>query len=94
MQRLSATMLRLARIGWDFRQPELQVGNLEVVQETVERYEPLAEKEGMALLLEGGREISISSQEGSGTTVRIELRETQITIRFFREDLRSDNSFS
>ena len=56
MQRLSATMLRLARIGWDFRQPELQVGNLEVVQETVERYEPLAEKEGMALLLEGGRE--------------------------------------
>jgi signal transduction histidine kinase len=52
MQRLSDTMLRLARTGWDFRQPVLQVMKLEVVQEAVERMKPLAEKGGLTLLLE------------------------------------------
>jgi signal transduction histidine kinase len=52
MQRLSDTMLRLARTGWDFRQPALQAMKLGVVQEAVERMKPLAEKGGLTLLLE------------------------------------------
>ena len=52
MQRLSDTLLRLARTGWDFREPQIQDQELDVVQTAVERMEPLAEKAGIALLLE------------------------------------------
>jgi PAS domain S-box-containing protein len=52
MQRLSETLLRLARTGYDFREPEMQLGELEVVQEAIERMKPLAEKGDITLLLE------------------------------------------
>jgi two-component system sensor histidine kinase VicK len=54
MQRLSETLLRLARTGSDLREPEIVPVNLsEVAREAVERMEPLAESAGIALRIEG-----------------------------------------
>ncbi len=52
MQRLSETLLALARTGWDFREPEMQAGRLEAVRKAVERMQPLAERMGVTLLFE------------------------------------------
>jgi PAS domain S-box-containing protein len=54
MQRLSDTLLRLSRIGWDRREPDLEIVDLrEAVQQAVERMEPLAESAGLGILVEG-----------------------------------------
>jgi len=54
MQRLSDTLLRLSRIGWDRREPDLEsVDVREAVQQAVERMEPLAESAGLGILVEG-----------------------------------------
>ena len=52
MQRLSDTLLRLARIGADFRKPDLQEMELGFAQEFVERMEPLVHGAGLKLCLE------------------------------------------
>jgi PAS domain S-box-containing protein len=54
MQRLSETLLRLARVGWDLREPELEVVDLAATaREVIYRMEPLAESAGIGLSLEG-----------------------------------------
>jgi PAS domain S-box-containing protein len=54
MQRLSETLLRLSRIGWDKREPSLQTVNLsEAGQEVVERMAPLVENMGLRVFVEG-----------------------------------------
>jgi signal transduction histidine kinase len=54
MQRLSETLLRLSRIGWDRREPSLQVVDLsEAGQEALERMAPLVENMGLRVLIEG-----------------------------------------
>jgi PAS domain S-box-containing protein len=54
MQRLSDTLLRLSRIGWDRREPDLEILDLrEATQQAVERMEPLAESAGLGILVEG-----------------------------------------
>jgi PAS domain S-box-containing protein len=54
MQRLSDTLLRLSRIGWDRREPDLEIVDLrEAVQQAVERMEPLAESAGLGIVVEG-----------------------------------------
>jgi PAS domain S-box-containing protein len=54
MQRLSDTLLRLARTGVDLRDPEIEVVDLDgVAREAAERMEPLAESAGLALSVEG-----------------------------------------
>ena len=54
MQRLSDTLLRLSRIGWDRREPELEiVGLREAGQRVAELMEPLAESAGLRILSEG-----------------------------------------
>jgi signal transduction histidine kinase len=54
MQRLSDTLLRLSRIGWDRREPDLEILDLrEAAQQAVERMEPLAESAGLGILVEG-----------------------------------------
>ncbi|MDQ5826880.1 MAG: PAS domain S-box protein [Chloroflexota bacterium] len=54
MQRLSDTLLRLSRIGWDRREPELEiVGLREAGQRVAELMEPLAESAGLRILVEG-----------------------------------------
>src|SRR5215218_8306431 len=54
MQRLSDTLLHLSRIGWDRREPDLEIADLrEAVQQAVERMEPLAESAGLGILVEG-----------------------------------------
>jgi signal transduction histidine kinase len=54
MQRLSDTLLRLARVGWDQREPYLEVVDLTIAAErTVERMIPLAETAGLSLHVKG-----------------------------------------
>jgi PAS domain S-box-containing protein len=54
MQRLSETLLRLARVGWDLREPELEVVDLgAAAREVIYRMEPLAESAGIELSLAG-----------------------------------------
>jgi PAS domain S-box-containing protein len=54
MQRLSETLLRLARTGVDLRDPEVVVVDLDgVAKEAAERMEPLAESAGIGLRVEG-----------------------------------------
>ena len=54
MQRLSETLLRLARVGWDLREPELKVVDLgAAAREVTYRMAPLAESTGIELSLEG-----------------------------------------
>jgi PAS domain S-box-containing protein len=54
MQRLSDTLLRLARTGVDMRDPEVVVVDLDgVTRETAERIEPLTESAGVSLQVEG-----------------------------------------
>jgi PAS domain S-box-containing protein len=54
MQRLSDTLLRLSRIGWDRREPDLEIVDLrEAAQQAAERMEPLAESAGLGILVEG-----------------------------------------
>ncbi len=57
LKRLSDTMLRLARVGTDLREPELEVMGLGFIQEIAERTRPLAQSAGVTLHLEnrGGR---------------------------------------
>lgn len=54
MQRLSDTLLRLSRIGWDRREPELETVDLkEAGQQAAELMKPLAESAGLGILTEG-----------------------------------------
>src|SRR5919199_5036598 len=54
MQRLSDTLLRLARTGVDFRDPEVEIVDLDgVAREAAERMEPLAESAKLTLSVEG-----------------------------------------
>jgi signal transduction histidine kinase len=54
MQRLSEALLRLSRIGWDRRDPDLEVVDLrEAGQQAAELMEPLAESGGLRILTEG-----------------------------------------
>jgi PAS domain S-box-containing protein len=54
MQRLSDTLLRLSRIGWDRREPILEIVDVrEAGQQATERMEPLAESAGLGILIEG-----------------------------------------
>lgn len=54
MQRLSETLLRLARTGSDARDPEPEpVDTGEIVREAAERMEPLAERAGLSVRVEG-----------------------------------------
>src|SRR5215208_2364430 len=54
MQRLSEVLLRLSRIGWDRREPDLDIVDLgEAGQQVTKLMEPLAESGGLRLLTEG-----------------------------------------
>ena len=54
MQRLSDTLLRLSRIGWDRREPGLEILDLkEAGQQAAELMGPLAESAGLRILVEG-----------------------------------------
>ncbi len=54
MQRLSETLLKLARTGVDLRNPEIEVVDLDgIAREDTERMKPLAESAGVALRVEG-----------------------------------------
>ncbi len=54
MQRLSESLLRLARTGADLREADIEAVNLnDVAKEAVERMEPFAGSAGLALRLEG-----------------------------------------
>jgi PAS domain S-box-containing protein len=54
MQRLSDTLLRLSRIGWDQREPDLETMDLrEAGQQAAEVMAPLAESGGLRILAEG-----------------------------------------
>jgi signal transduction histidine kinase len=54
MQRLSETLLRLARVGWDLREPDLQVLDLNAAaREVMSRMQSLAESAGVELSLAG-----------------------------------------
>lgn len=54
MQRLSDTLLRLARAGWDMREPDLGTVDLEAtVRSAIERAEPLAESSQVGIGVEG-----------------------------------------
>ncbi len=54
MQRLSETLLHLARVGWDLREPESEALDLEAAaREVIWRMVPLAESAGIELSLTG-----------------------------------------
>jgi signal transduction histidine kinase len=54
MQRLSDALLRLSRVGWDLREPNLEVVDLRVAgQQAAEVMEPLVENAGVRLSIEG-----------------------------------------
>lgn len=54
MQRLSDALLRLSRVGWDLREPELEaVDLLAAARRAAEVMEPLAESDGLRLVVEG-----------------------------------------
>jgi two-component system phosphate regulon sensor histidine kinase PhoR len=54
MQRLSDTLLRLSRIGWDQREPNSKARDLRKAgQQAAELMEPLAESDGLRILAEG-----------------------------------------
>jgi PAS domain S-box-containing protein len=54
MQRLSEVLLRLSRIGWDRREPDLDIVDLrEAGQQATKLMEPLAESGGLRILTQG-----------------------------------------
>jgi signal transduction histidine kinase len=54
LQRLSEVLLRLSRIGWDRREPDLDIVDLgEAGQQATKLMEPLAESGGIRILPEG-----------------------------------------
>jgi PAS domain S-box-containing protein len=54
MQRLSEVLLRLSRIGWDRREPDMDIVDLrEAGQQATKLMEPLAESGGIRILSEG-----------------------------------------
>ena len=54
MQRLSDALLRLSRVGWDLREPNLQVVELRAAgQQAAGVMEPLVESAGLGLSIEG-----------------------------------------
>jgi PAS domain S-box-containing protein len=64
MQRLSDTLLRLARTGVDMRDPEVVVVDLDgVSREAAERMEPLTESAGVRLRVEGNGGRVLADQE-------------------------------
>ena len=64
MQRLSDSLLRLARTGVDMRDPEIVVVDLDgVAREAAERVEPLTESAGLRLRVEGWGGRVLADQE-------------------------------
>src|SRR5215210_2545037 len=54
MQRLSDALLHLSRVGWDLREPSVEVVDLRTAgQQAAEVMEPLAESAGLRLTIEG-----------------------------------------
>jgi signal transduction histidine kinase len=54
LQRLADVLLRLSRVGWDLREPNLEVVDLMTAgQQAAELMEPLAESAGLRLSIEG-----------------------------------------
>ena len=54
MRRLSDALLRLSRVGWDLREPDLELVDLEpAVQRAAELMEPLVESAGLRVSAEG-----------------------------------------
>ncbi len=54
MQRLSDALLRLSRVGWDLREPSLEVVDLRAAgQQAAEVMEPLVESAGLRISVEG-----------------------------------------
>lgn len=54
MQRLSDTLLRLARTGWDHREPQLRaLDPLEAARQAAGRMQPLADREGVSISVGG-----------------------------------------
>ncbi|WP_219974011.1 sensor histidine kinase [Rubrobacter xylanophilus] len=54
MQRLSETLLRLARTGWDHREPELRpLDPKEAARRAAESMRPLADRDGVSIQVEG-----------------------------------------
>ena len=54
MQRLSDALLRLSRVGWDLREPSLEVVDLRAAgQQAAEVMEPLVESADLRLSIEG-----------------------------------------
>jgi signal transduction histidine kinase len=54
MQRLSDALLRLSRVGWDLREPNLEVVDLKKAgQQAAELMGPLAESAGLRFIIEG-----------------------------------------
>ena len=54
MQRLSDALLRLSRVGWDLREPSLEVVDLRAAgQQAAEVMKPLVESAGLRLSIEG-----------------------------------------
>ena len=64
MQRLSETLLRLARTGSDGRPPEpVPVDTRQAVREAADRMEPLAERAGLAVCVEGSGGTVVADRE-------------------------------
>ena len=54
MRRLSDALLRLSRVGWDLREPDLELVDLEpAAQQAAELMEPLVESAGLRVSVEG-----------------------------------------
>jgi PAS domain S-box-containing protein len=54
MRRLSDALLRLSRVGWDLREPELEIVDLgPAAQQAAELMEPLVESAGLGISFEG-----------------------------------------
>ncbi len=64
MQQLSDTLLRIARTGWDQRDPELEALDInEMAGEVIEQIEPLAESAGVEVTVEGKGDLVLADRE-------------------------------
>jgi signal transduction histidine kinase len=75
MQRLSESLLRLARTGADLRDANVELVNLnDVAKEAVERMEPFAESAGLAIRVEGSGDPVWADREWLEQTLLIVVR--------------------
>jgi two-component system sensor histidine kinase VicK len=98
MRRLSDSLLKLARVGWGRREPELEPSDLrEVVRAAAEIAEPLAESAGLDVTVEGSSARVVADpalleeallipianaiqHSGSGKTVRLRLSGASVVV--------------